>query len=42
MHQSVINDVVIVLLSKKLRFLINHVNNLFNEKNDRMFAIFVY
>ena len=35
-----IDDTVITLLSKKLRFFVNHVNNLFNEENDIMFTIF--
>ena len=37
-----INNVVITSLNKKLRFLINHVNNFFNEKNDKMSVISVY
>ena len=37
-----IDDTVIALLNKKLKFLIDYVNNFFNEKNDRMFTISVH
>ena len=37
-----IDNTVIALLNKKLRFFINYINNFFNEKNNKMFAIFIH
>ena len=34
-----INDAIIVSSSKKSRFSVDHVNNLFNEKNNKMFIM---